>query len=67
MKFLSTYLRNLVMLGIVVGGTIYLSMRFYPGILQPFKAIAQTYGAIYMWLIVVLLVMVFAIPWKRKG
>jgi len=67
MKFLTRYLRNLVMLGIVVGGTIYLSMRFYPGILQPFEAIARTFGAFYLWAVIILLVMVFAIPWKRKG
>lgn len=67
MKFLSAYFRNLVLLGIVVGGTIYVTMRFYPWVLQPFRAIAHAYGAFYLWLIVILLVMVFAIPWKRKG
>lgn len=65
MKFLKSYLRNLLIIVLVIAGMALFMRIFYPEALSVFPLMGQVYTGLNLWPFIILALLVFALP-RRK-
>jgi hypothetical protein len=66
MSYLRAYLRNLLILALVMVGLFIFVMIFYPATLSFFSAMGQAYSALKLWPLIILFLLVAALPRRRR-
>jgi hypothetical protein len=65
-SFLGDYLRNLLLIALILGAIALFVLVFYPKTLEVFAGIAFVYSALKLWPIIILILLLAAIPWRRR-
>jgi len=66
MSYLKRYLRNLLILALVIGGMFLFVAIFYPNTMSIFSGVGQVFSALKLWPILVLVLLVGALPRRRR-
>ena len=66
MKFIMAYLRNLLVMALVIGGILIFVKIFYPGVLSLIPQVGLVYSILKLWPIIILMLLVAAIPRRRR-
>jgi hypothetical protein len=66
MKFLSAYLRNLLILILIIAGSLIFLRIFYPDTLPLISTMGSFYGALKLWPIIILALLIFAMPRRSR-
>ena len=66
MNFIRVYLRNLLLMALVVGGMLVFTKVFYPDALSLLPLVGQVYSAANLWPILILVLLVLALPRRRR-
>jgi hypothetical protein len=66
MDFLKAYLRNLLLMALVIGGMLIFMRIFYPDALGLLPLIGQVYSGLNLWPIIILALLALALPRRRR-
>ena len=66
MIFLKAYLRNLLIIASVFIGMLVFTRIFYPDVINVLPLIGEVYTAFDLWPIIILSMLVFALPIRRR-
>ncbi len=66
MSYIKAYLRNLLLMALVFGGMLVFMRIFYPDALSALPMMGQIYGALNLWPIIILILLVMALPRRRR-
>ena len=66
MKYLKTYLHNLLLMILIFGGMLIFMKIFYPETLSLFPLMGQMVSGFNLWPIVILTLLVSALPRRRR-
>lgn len=66
MKFWQAFIRNLLVMVLIFGGIAILAAIFYPKTLSVFYGMGQVYSGLNLWPIIILLLIIAAIPRKKR-
>lgn len=65
MRFWRTFVRNLMLMALVLGGMTLFVAIFYPETLSVFKMMGQVYSGLNLWPMIILLLVLAAVPRRR--
>ena len=66
MKFLLAYIRNLLLMALVIGGMLVFTRIFYPSALDIFVLMGKAYSILKLWPFLILALLVAALPRRRR-
>jgi hypothetical protein len=66
MKFLLTYLRNLALITLVIGGALLFAKNLFPTTLPVFSLLSRTYHGLNLWPIIIIFWMIVALPRGKR-
>ena len=66
MDFLKSYIRNLVLLVLVLGFVVCFVFFFYPNALPYLQEVGRFYTILRLWPLIILILLIYALPRRRR-